>query len=268
MKLLVSLVVYKQSWSLIENVIDSLIRAVNETKILFASIVVVDNFGDSALSKKLSHRYSNINEMFDLRLIQGQGNLGYGLGNNLATNVLGYDYVLVLNPDVIIHQGVFEIALDYLSNNNDVVLVSPKILNEKGTLESGVKSYPSVFVLLLRFLNNKKLNRLFQKKLADYENHQVVNSNSITDVNIVSGCFMLFRSSILKQLGGFDSRYFMYFEDFDLSFRARKLGRVVYHPDVVVTHYGGGAGRKGLKHIKYFSSSMVKFFNRYGWKLV
>ncbi|MDE1465175.1 glycosyltransferase [Spartinivicinus poritis] len=268
MKLLVSLVVFKQPWDLIEKVIDSLTEAINESKILFASIVIVDNYCDTSLNESLCRKYSNINKKFDIRIIQGQGNLGYGLGNNLAINAIGYDYSLVLNPDVIIHQGALKVAFEYFSNNNDVVLISPKILNEKGALESGIKSYPSLLVLLLRFLNIKKLNRFFNKRLANYENHLVVLSNNVADVNIISGCFMLFRSSVLKELGGFDRHYFMYFEDFDLSIRARKMGRVIYHPEVVVTHYGGGAGKKGPKHIKYFARSMITFFNKYGWKLI
>lgn len=76
---------------------------------------------------------------------------------------------------------------------------------------------------------------------------------------IVSGCFMLFRTDALKALGGFDERYFLYFEDFDLSLRAQKLGRVVYYPGVRIQHYGGGAGRKGWRHIKMFLRSALTF---------
>jgi GT2 family glycosyltransferase len=95
----------------------------------------------------------------------------------------------------------------------------------------------------------------------------VINDRDVVwDPPIVSGCFMLFRTALLKGLAGFDPRYFLYFEDYDLSLRAHEHARVVYTPAVRVLHHGGGASRKGSKHIQMFVSSAFKFFNRFGWK--
>ncbi len=84
---------------------------------------------------------------------------------------------------------------------------------------------------------------------------------------IVSGCFLLFRTSILKKLGGFDPRYFLYFEDFDLSLRTRKITQIAYVPQVKIIHYGGQVAKKGRRHIIMFIRSSITFFNTHGWKL-
>ena len=90
---------------------------------------------------------------------------------------------------------------------------------------------------------------------------------TVWDPPIISGCFMLFRTALLQRLGGFDARYFLYFEDYDLSLRAHELTRVAFVPDVRVVHHGGGASRKGMKHIRLFGVSAFRFFNRFGWRL-
>ncbi|MCV5934820.1 glycosyltransferase family 2 protein, partial [Escherichia coli] len=69
---------------------------------------------------------------------------------------------------------------------------------------------------------------------------------------------MLFRTSVLTALGGFDKDFFLYFEDTDLSLRATKMTDVAYVPEVRMLHHGGNVSRKGIKHILFFTSSMVK----------
>lgn len=108
----------------------------------------------------------------------------------------------------------------------------------------------------------------FCNRLAHYEMRDVINDHDIVwDPPIVSGCFMLFRTEVLKKLGGFDPRYFLYFEDYDLSLRTHDVARVAYVPSVRVIHHGGGASRKGFAHIRMFAASAFKFYNRFGWRL-
>ena len=83
---------------------------------------------------------------------------------------------------------------------------------------------------------------------------------------VVSGCFMLFRTAVLKELGGFDPSFFLYFEDFDLAIRSTRVTRVAYVPQVSIVHYGGNAARKGVKHVRMFAGSAFRFYNKHGWK--
>jgi GT2 family glycosyltransferase len=78
---------------------------------------------------------------------------------------------------------------------------------------------------------------------------------------------MLCKTTELQKEGGFDPRFFLYFEDFDLSLRLGKHGAVVYLPTMRVRHGGGNAAKKGPEHRRYFIRSAVSFFNKHGWKL-
>jgi len=81
----------------------------------------------------------------------------------------------------------------------------------------------------------------------------------------ISGCFMLFRSSILQQLDGFDERFFLYLEDADLSRRAQTLARNRYYPANHVIHVHERGAHKSLKLLGYFGASVWRYFNKWGW---
>src|SRR5690606_5575960 len=96
----------------------------------------------------------------------------------------------------------------------------------------------------------------------------MVDGEATAAVDLISGCFMLCRTAMLKQAGGFNEKFFLYFEDFALSIELRKFGTLMYVPAVKIVHFGGDASRKGLRHIGYFAASAARFYRRYGWKLI
>jgi hypothetical protein len=86
------------------------------------------------------------------------------------------------------------------------------------------------------------------------------------DVPIISGAFMLARRGAIDRTGGFDPRFFLYFEDFDWSVRLRAVARNAFVPSVTIVHHGGGAARKGWRHIRAFVASGARFYAKHGWK--
>jgi GT2 family glycosyltransferase len=78
---------------------------------------------------------------------------------------------------------------------------------------------------------------------------------------------MFVRTELLRDLGGFDPRYFLYFEDYDLSIRAASQSALVYVPSVEIEHGPGGAARKGAHHIRLFLVSAFRFFSSHGWRV-
>jgi GT2 family glycosyltransferase len=91
--------------------------------------------------------------------------------------------------------------------------------------------------------------------------------DSMYDVESMTGAFMFCRMDILRKLGGFDPRYFMYFEDFDLSRKFQLLGyRTVYYPRATVTHLWERAAHKKLRITFVFIVNMFRYFNKWGWK--
>lgn len=229
-------------------------------------LFVVDNGGLPDISSRLSELRAH---GIECTVISGHGNVGYGRGHNLAIERAESHYHLVLNPDINIDRDALSTALTFLNVYRDAGLLSPRIGDEAGHIQYLCRRYPTLLDLLLRGFLPINLRRFFTRRLARYEMRDQINESDIVwDPPIVSGCFMLFRTEVLKKLEGFDPRYFLYFEDYDLSLRTHEVARVVYVPSVRVLHDGGGAARKGLAHIKMFGASACKFFNRFGWKWV
>lgn len=200
-------------------------------------------------------------------IIEGHGNVGYGRGHNLAIERSTSLYHLVLNPDVDLEPDALTAALDFFEAHAEAGLLTPWIGDERGEQQFLCRRYPTLLDLFARGFLPARLRSLFTRRLARYEMRDQINGNDIVwDPPIISGCFMLFRTRVLKELEGFDARYFLYFEDYDLSLRAHDVTRVVYAPSVRVLHHGGGAARKGSAHVRMFVASAWQFFNRFGWK--
>ncbi|OXC76091.1 glycosyltransferase [Caballeronia sordidicola] len=204
---------------------------------------------------------------FVLETIAGHGNVGYGRGHNLAIDRTQSRYHLVLNPDIELDERGLVEALSFLEARPETGLLTPFIRDESGEQQFLCRRFPSMLDLFARGFLPSSARRLFSKRLARYEMRDVIGDRIVVwDPPIVSGCFMLFRTDVLKRLNGFDPRYFLYFEDYDLSLRTHEIARVVYVPAVRILHHGGGAARKGGAHVKLFVSSAFKFFQRFGWK--
>ncbi|MFM0488838.1 glycosyltransferase family 2 protein [Paraburkholderia graminis] len=200
-------------------------------------------------------------------VISGHGNVGYGRGHNLAIERSANRYHLVLNPDIDLAPDALCKAFDFFDAHAQAGLITPWIGDEHGHQLFLCRRYPTLLDLFARGFLPARLRRWFARRLARYEMRDMINAQDVVwDPPIVSGCFMMFRTSVLKQLAGFDARYFLYFEDYDLSLRAHDVTRVVYAPSVRVLHHGGGAANKGFAHIRMFMASAYKFFNRFGWK--
>jgi hypothetical protein len=232
-------------------------------------IYLVDNSEEDSLSLKLFTSLQTQTEDLNvqLHLLHGHGNVGYGAAHNLVTKKIVSDYHLLLNPDLKLDQNSLKVGTSYLIENENVVMVSPYAEYENGEKQYLCKRYPSVVTFIVRGFFPHFLKKLFAKRLAAFEMHELPENCSTTNIPIVSGCYMLCRTKALQQLGGFDEKFFLYFEDFDLSLRMAALGKIAYVPAMRITHAGGNAAEKGSSHIKMFMRSGIRFFNIHGWRL-
>ncbi|MFL9947270.1 glycosyltransferase family 2 protein [Paraburkholderia agricolaris] len=229
-------------------------------------LYLVDNGGLSDVSSKLSELRAY---EIPATIIAGHGNVGYGRGHNLAIERSASRYHLVLNPDIDLDHDALIKALDFFEAHLELGLLTPQICDDQGHIQYLCRRFPTLLDLFVRGFLPASARSFFARRLARYEMHDVINGRDIVwDPPIVSGCFMLFRTNVLKKLEGFDPRYFLYFEDYDLSLRTHDVARVAYLPIVRVLHHGGGAARKGSAHLRMFAASAVRFFNRFGWKLL
>jgi GT2 family glycosyltransferase len=259
----VSIVVYQPDREVLEATLSSLYAAADEAKnsgcIDSYHVTVVDNSerpfaldpgtGTSAFT-----------------LLSGHGNVGFGRGHNLAIDKAESDFHLILNPDVVIAREALVNAMQFAARHPKAGVIVPLVVNARGEQEFLCKRYPSVLDLFLRGFAPRALQRLFRRRLARYEMRDAIGDAPYFGPPLASGCFMLFRTPLLKKLGGFDPGFFLYFEDYDLSIRASRLGDIVYVPTVRITHLGGQAARKGWAHVRMFVASACRFYSRHGWR--
>lgn len=222
-------------------------------------IFLVDNGSSDGTLEKVRE---NIARNPNIKLIRPSKNLGFGGGHNQVIPLLSSDYHVVINPDVIISPGQIEIMLRYMEANSEVGLLSPLILNPDGSIQKLYKYNPSVFDMGIRFMSPK----VFRKRQQWFV-HENSGYNTIGNIEHASGAFMFFRTSIFRQIAGFDERYFMYMEDADITRKVNLISRAVFLPFANVTHEWQRQSHKNIRFMFYTLSSMVKYFNKWGWKM-
>ncbi len=282
LKLAVSIVCFQTPRREIVGLLDSLAAACECASAILpaesVAIIIIDNGGTkSAKSTKRKESAEQLSAAdlaqllessplrgCESRLLRGHGNIGYGAGQNLAIRDFQADYHLLLNPDVEFEPGALLAGLRYLEQFPGAVLASPAA-SDRGERQFLCKRYPSVLTLFLRGFVAPRWHSPFAGRLAAYEFRDLPEDRPSDDVLIASGCCMLCRGAPLREAGGFDERFFLYFEDFDLSLRLARFGKLAHVPAMRIRHRGGNAAGKGLAHVAMFARSAWKFFNRHGW---
>ena len=270
----VSVVLHNSPLALLNSAMQSLHRsaqaAFQANCLARVTVYLIDNLSQESYRAELTQEITGWpqSEFFDIQYLPLASNRGFGAGHNTALELVTSDFHLVLNPDVELQDDTLRMGLTLLLENEDVVLTSPKVFGSDGEHEFLCKRYPSVLVLLLRGFAPRFLRRLFRQQLAAYEMRDLCQDEGQVNVAIASGCFMLVRTPDLRAISGFNEDFFLYFEDFDLSLRLGKVGRLVFDPDMRIIHHGGYAANKGRLHLRYFITSGMMFFNRHGWRWI
>jgi len=193
-------------------------------------------------------------------------NHGYGSGHNIAIKESinsSVKYHLVLNSDICFDKKVLPILIEKMEVDSNIGMIMPKVLDLDKSIQFLPKLLPTPFNLLIRVI--KPLQTLFKSKNKEYtlENYFDIELN----VPILSGCFSLFRVEALKTVGSYDEKFFMYFEDFDISRRIHAKYKTLYYPSVSIIHVHERGAAKSFKLFKVFVKSAIIYFNKYGWIL-
>lgn len=250
--LTISIVTYKHNFKDIEPLLQFLLNLSKPYK-----IIIIDNSPTNDLYEKL--------KQYSIEYIFNNKNLGYGAGHNIAikkTIKEGIEYHLVLNPDIIIEPNVLDRLLEQMENNKDIGLIMPNIKYPDGQMQHLCKLLATPVDLIgRRFIPFRKWietrNNKYELLFTGYDKTMQVPS--------LSGCFMLLRAEVLANIGGFDERFFMYCEDFDLCRRIGQISKTIYFPEVSVIHNYEKDSYKNSKLLKYHIQSAFRYFNKWGW---
>lgn len=271
----ISVVTYRPDLKLLERCLRKLALAIaagREAGVMrTVHLALIDNSEDRAIGDAVTElgkaRFADTT--VHVTYLHGHANIGYGAAHNLVLHGTGSDYHLVLNPDVELAPDALANGIAWLDKHPEVGALAPLARNIHGDPLYLSKRYPAVFDLFLRGFAPGFLRRLFRRRLERYELRDVLaaaGDKEVVGIPVLSGAFMLVKRDAIDRTGGFDPRYFLYFEDFDWSVRLNRVTKTAYVPSVEIGHHGGHAARKGLRHIGLFVRSGVRFYRRHGWR--
>ncbi len=197
-------------------------------------VTVVDN-GSTDGSRELAR------EIAGVTVLETGKNLGFAKACNQGARYAKAEFLLFLNPDAAIYPGVIDRALSFMANptSASVGICGVQLVDEDGVIARSCARFPTPAGLCMVALG---LSRFFRRAGTLMEDWAHGDSQ---EVDHVIGAFYLVRRTVFEALHGFDERFFMYLEDLDFSFRARRLGwRSYYLSDARAFHAGGGTSRQ------------------------
>ncbi len=204
-----------------------------QRKNITQQVIVVDNEsrdGTVALIRS---------EFPDVQLILPGENLGFAKGVNLGAGKADADFVLLLNPDTVILDHAVDVIVEFARAHPSHGLYGGRTLKPDGSLEpSSCWGVPTLWSMALFALGITTLAS--KNRWLDPESLGSWQRDSVREVGVITGCFLLTPLDIWKQLRGLDERYFMYGEDVDFAMRAKAAGRrPVICPDATLVHEVG-----------------------------
>jgi N-acetylglucosaminyl-diphospho-decaprenol L-rhamnosyltransferase len=225
-----------------------------------------------------------------LELILNAENKGFGFASNQGAKCGNSKYILFLNPDVRLFPDSLSKSISFMESHNEIQIgvLGIQMIDQKGTIHRNVARFPSPTSLFYQMLG---LDRLWPRQFPSHFMTDWTHLDSRV-VDQVPGSFFLVRRSLFNDLDGFDERFFMYFEDLDFAYRARRVGWINYYlSSVQAFHHGGGTTNqvKALrlfyvlrsrlyytaKHFGYYhalwimiASLTIEVWVRLGWSIV
>jgi GT2 family glycosyltransferase len=243
-----------------KNTIDCL-DSLKKTKInkgWLVRTVVVDNASTDGSKKLIKKRYP------DTKIIENKENLGFAGGNNVGLKwglKDDFDFILLLNNDTLVDSNILIELIKVVKKNNQIGLVSPKIYFAPG-FEFHKKRYSQKDRGKVVWYGGGSIdwNNVLTKHLS-VDQVDKKKDGKIKEVDFATGCCMLINSDVLKKVGLFDEKYFLYWEDVDFSYRAYKKGfKIYYAPKALVWHKNAGSSASGsLLHDYYLTRNRLLF---------
>lgn len=217
-----------------------------------AEIIVVDNNSTDKSLKSLTEIFSNVNFYFL------EENIGFSRANNFGVDKATGDYILILNPDTIIPEDIFDELITFYNSKPNIGLLGTRLIDINGKFhEESKRNLPKPLnsILKLLKLNSKSKNGYYNESLE---------ADQVGQTAILVGAFMFTTKQKYLEIGGFDSRYFMYGEDIDLSYSYELAGyKNHYNGKLIVVHFKGKSTNVNSRYFSIFYNAMNQFVSKY-----
>ncbi|MDQ3142460.1 MAG: glycosyltransferase family 2 protein [Bacteroidota bacterium] len=254
MKLSVIIVSYNVRHFL-EQAISSALKALQN---ISGEILVVDNHSVDDSVHMIQSKFPSV------KLFARKENLGFSKANNLAIKEAKGEFILLLNPDTLVPEDCFSKCLDFFEAHPDAGALGVKMIDGSGyLLPESKRGFPGLWVSFCKMSGLGKLVPRSKFFNGYYMGH--LSYETVQEIEVLSGAFMMIRKKVLDLVGHLDERYFMFGEDIDLSYRIHLAGYHNYYlPDPVIVHYKGeSTSKSSVNYVFHFYRAMILFAEKY-----
>ncbi len=256
--------------SIFDNVCDITLSIVtynsaDEIDMLLTSIYQCNCFDNITVFVIDNHSYDNTIEIIEekypwVRVIKNDKNLGFGKAHNLVIRNVKSKYHLIVNPDIVVFKDTIEKAIQYMEQKQEIAIMTPSVFNTDGTQQYLPKKNPRLKYLIGGMFENRSK---YCRKLRDAYTLRNENIDKQIEIEFCTGAFMICRTNLLQKVNGFDERYFLHFEDADLTRELKKVGKAIYNPDIKVVHKWQRENKKMNKSFWIALQSMFIYMRKW-----
>lgn len=222
--------------------ISKLLKSLTYSKDYIDNILIIENSSTSMKEiKTIVEKFHKDHRDLQITFTTNE-NVGFARSSNKGAKTGNSNYILFLNPDVIVQRDAIKILLEHLQKSN-ADFIGGQTVDESNRVCGTAIRKPSLSTVLFDWTNlGKLLKYAIPHQKFYYEDIKILEATSDIRVDALSGAYLLAKRKSFEKLSGFDSEMFMYLEDVDLGVRAMELKmKMIYCPHSVITHYQGGS---------------------------
>lgn len=241
-------------WKVIEGCLRSIFAGTHRIEY---EVIVSDNGSTDGSVERIRAQFPAV------RIVENRANLGFAKGNNAGIREARGEYVLILNPDTIVHDGSLDRWLDFAGRRPEAGAFGCLVRNPDGTRQESARPFPTVRRSTISALYLRPLG--FLGRAFEPDTYVTWNGHTEREIDWQSGCCVMFRGDLLKRLGGFDERFFYHYEEVDLCYRVRAAGfPILFTPEASITHLGGqSVGRFPLRFAIETNRNRYRYFYKH-----
>jgi hypothetical protein len=223
-------------------------------------VIVLDNGSGDGTAGLVAAAFPQV------KLIALEENVGFGRGVNLAAEHAQGEYLLLLNPDAVLHPGALDALVGFARAHPEHGIYGGRAFWPDGTVQPG-SCWGRPTAWSLACFGTLLTTAFPRSRIFNPEMLGSWQRDSVREVDVVTGCLLLVERSLWTELGGFDEAFFMYGEDVDLSLRARRRGfHPVITPDAAITHaVGVSSATRSDKFVLVFQSKVTLVRKHWPW---